>query len=78
MNEKYSSKCDVWSGGVLLFFIYFGYHPFIDTIPHNTLLKIKLMTEEKTIQLPEDCDPTIAKIIQLTIIYEDQERASWR
>ena len=41
MNEKYSSKCDVWSGGVLLFFIYFGYHPFIDTIPHNTLLKIK-------------------------------------
>jgi len=52
MNEKYSSKCDVWSGGVLLFFIYFGYHPFIDQVAHNTLIKIKDMTENKTIHLP--------------------------
>ena len=52
MNEKYSSKCDVWSGGVLLYFIYFGYHPFIDSKAHNTLIKIKEMTENKTIQIP--------------------------
>lgn len=69
MNEKYSSKCDVWSSGVLLFFIYFGYHPFVDSVAHNTLQKIKDLTENKTIHLPEDTDPTIAKIIQLTLIY---------
>lgn len=72
MNEKYSSKCDVWSGGVLLYFIYFGEHPFIDQVAHNTLIKIKNKTENKAIQLPEDCESTIAKIIQLTLIFEDQ------
>jgi serine/threonine protein kinase len=49
MNEKYSSKCDVWSGGVLLYFIYYGFHPFMDPKAHNTLQKIKDLTENKTI-----------------------------
>jgi serine/threonine protein kinase len=69
MNEKYSSKCDVWSAGVLLYFIYFGEHPFIDQVAHNTLTKIKNRTENKTIELLKDADPTISKIIQLTLIF---------
>ena len=49
MNEKYSSKCDIWSAGVLLYFIYYGEHPFMDSKAHNTLTKIKEMTEHKEI-----------------------------
>ena len=80
-NEKYSFKCDVWSAGCLLYFIYFGVHPFMDSKAaraHNTLNLIKKLTENKEIVLEATTDPTIAKIISLTLIYEDKERASWR
>lgn len=46
-NEKYSFKCDVWSAGCLLYFIYRGSHPFMDSRAHNTLALIKKMTENK-------------------------------
>jgi serine/threonine protein kinase len=49
MNEKYSAKCDVWSAGCLLYFIYFGQHPFMDKKVHNTLSLIKKKTEGKEI-----------------------------
>jgi fused-like protein len=44
MNEKYSAKCDVWSAGCLLYFIYYHEHPFMDPRAHNTLSLIKKMT----------------------------------
>ena len=80
-NEKYSFKCDVWSAGCLLYFIYYGNHPFMDqraSRAHNTLTLIKKMTENREIEIEQNTDPTIAKIISLTLIYEDKERASWR
>lgn len=80
-NEMYSFKCDVWSAGCLIYFIYYGNHPFMDARvarAHNTLTLIKKLTENKEIDIEEGTDPTIAKIISLTLIYEDKERASWR
>ena len=77
-NEKYSSKCDIWSAGCLLYFIYFGSHPFMDSRPHNTLTLIRKMCEGKDIDISENTDPTVAKILSLSLIYEDKERASWR
>jgi serine/threonine protein kinase len=77
-NERYSYKCDVWSAGCLIYFIYRGSHPFMDSKPHNTLTLIKKLTENKEIEIDESFDITIGKIISLTLIYEDQERASWR
>jgi serine/threonine protein kinase len=78
MNEKYSAKCDVWSAGCLLYFIYFGQHPFMDTRVHNTLALIKKKTENKEIELDKKTDPSVAKVLSLTLIYEERERASWR
>ncbi len=45
---------------------------------HNTLSLIKKLTENREIELDGNVDPTIAKIISLSLIYEDKERASWR
>ena len=71
-NERYSFKCDVWSAGCLLYFIYKGTHPFMDQRAHNTLSLIKKMTENKRIEIDETFDTTIGKIISLTLIYEDK------
>lgn len=77
-NFPYSAKCDVWSAGCLLYFIYYGNHPFIDSTVQNTLNKIKDLTENKKIKLSKETDPTIKALIEVTLIYEDQERATWR
>lgn len=50
----------------------------MDSKAHNTLFLIKKMTENKEIEIDETFDPIIGKIISLTLIYEDKERASWR
>jgi hypothetical protein len=36
------------------------------------------MCEGKDIDISENTDPTVAKILSLSLIYEDKERASWR
>ena len=71
----------MWSAGCLIYFIYYGNHPFMDaraSRAHNTLALIRKLTENKEIELEEGTDPTVAKIISLALIYEDKERASWR
>ena len=78
MNEPYSGKCDVWSAGCLLYFLYFGSHPFLDTSVQNTLMKIKKLTENKEIKLDNDTDITISRLIKQTLVYSDKNRASWR
>lgn len=77
-NFPYSAKCDVWSAGCLLYFIYYGYHPFIQRTVQETLKKIKLLTEGKKIELSKDTHPEIKALLELTLVYEDHERASWR
>ena len=77
-NEKYSFKCDVWAAGCIAYLLTFGYHPFLDSKPHNTLLNIQKRTEGRFIELDATADPTLLKLISLCLIYEDKERASWR
>jgi serine/threonine protein kinase len=77
-NEKYSFKCDVWAAGCIAYQLHFGIHPFIDSKPHNTLMNIKKLTENKFIELDPSTDASIAKLIGLCLIYDDKERASWR
>ena len=40
-NQVYTSKCDVWSGGCLLYQMYFGSHPFIEDSIENIKRKIQ-------------------------------------
>jgi serine/threonine protein kinase len=71
-NEKYSFKCDVWAAGCLLYFFTFGLHPFFSSKAHNTLASIRKMTEKKELEIPGNTDPSIAKLLTLTLIYDDK------
>jgi len=44
----------------------------MDNRAHNTLNLIKDLTEKKPIKIDSSFDPTIGKIISLTLIYEDK------
>ena len=68
----YSSKCDVWAAGCMLYLLYYGFHPFIDQRAHNCLNLIRKMTEDKPIELKPTTDLTIARLISLTLLYEDK------
>ena len=46
-NKPYTEKCDVWAAGCLLYFLYYRFHPFMDSSIENTKEKIKKMTENK-------------------------------
>lgn len=50
----------------------------MDSKPHNTLSLIRKLTEDKEIEIDQSFDLTIGKLISLSLIYEDKERASWR
>ena len=50
----------------------------MDSRAHNTLTLIKKLCQNKEIEIDSSFDITIGKIISLTLIYEDKERASWR
>jgi len=44
----------------------------MDKKVHNTLSLIKKKTEKKEIELDKKTDPTIAQILQMTLVYEDK------
>lgn len=50
----------------------------MDASIEKTIIKIKNLTENKPIVIKPGTDVTIGKIISLSLIYEDKERASWR
>lgn len=69
MNQPYSAKCDVWSAGSLLYFLRKGKHPFMDVSVHHTILRIQKMTMGKTIEIEDEPNPTIVKILKMSLQY---------
>ena len=50
-GEPYSSKCDVWSAGCLLYYLYFGEHLFQGVNFEEILSKISKFMEEKEVSM---------------------------
>lgn len=78
MGKPYSSRCDVWALGCLIYFLYFGRHPFEEITVGQTLTKIQEMTDNKVIIIKDDIDKSIHQLLSMCLVFSDTERASWR
>jgi serine/threonine protein kinase len=67
----YSSKCDVWSAGCMLFLLVTGKHPFLESNVSKTIKMIEEKTMKKEIALPQEdqMDPTIRYAIKRCLVY---------
>ena len=63
MGENYDSKADIWSMGVVLFELLFGYCPFED---RNIGLLIKRM-EDDPLVIPWKLNPVHDTVLQLLV-----------
>ncbi|XP_047442683.1 megakaryocyte-associated tyrosine-protein kinase isoform X2 [Mugil cephalus] len=71
-KEKFSTKSDVWSYGVLLWEIFsYGRQPY----PKMTLSEVKEKVEEGyRMEAPEDCPPAVYSIMRLCWEHEPRKR----
>lgn len=78
MGKPYSSRCDVWAFGCLIYFLYFGRHPFEEITVGQTLAKIREMTDNNVIIIKQEIDSQIHQLLKMCLVFSDTERASWR
>ncbi|KAL4451137.1 hypothetical protein ABPG74_021459 [Tetrahymena malaccensis] len=79
LNEKYSSKCDVWSMGCIFFEMLYGKPPFTAHSIISLTENIKKMVGSGPYQLP--AYPPIAQeakdILVKMLMYNEKDRISW-
>jgi len=68
-NQCYSAKCDVWSLGCLVYFLYYSVHPFMDKSVHDTVLKIEKMTKGKDIVIQQGTHPYVERLLKKCLKY---------
>lgn len=80
MNEGYSSKCDVWSMGCILFEMIFGFPPFNAFSIFSLVENIKAKVANGPYRLPSSINPLspdVAQLIQSMLMFEEKKRYSW-
>ena len=74
-GEEYTIKADIWSLGVVLFRMLYGYCPF----ESNNIGKLILLIEQEEIKIPRDkgISPEVVKLLRRMITKNPEMRADW-
>ena len=75
VNEgKYDQRCDIWSAGIILYFMIYGTVPFLE----KNILKLKSLVESKTkevdLELPNypEISPEVGAVLKGMIRYNQE------
>lgn len=74
-GEEYSIKADIWSLGVVLFRMLYGFCPF----ESNNIGKLIMIMEEEDIKFPSEpkISPEVTKLLRRMITKNPVHRADW-
>jgi len=73
-EDPYSTKCDVWSTGIVLYELIFGYTPWCARSTMELFNTIK----NTPLQFPHLISPKTRDLIEKMLRVKDEERISWR
>lgn len=81
-GEPYGPKCDVWSVGILLFFMLYGYHPFIPKGEESKISNLSNLLkniENKEILFTDKParSQTVKNLLKNMLAKKEEERYSW-
>jgi serine/threonine protein kinase len=79
MGEKYSSKCDVFSVGVILFEMLYGFHPFFQNKKLNGIQGLIQELKLSRLRFPDSprINPAILQLLTRMLAIQEQDRCSW-
>lgn len=74
-GQEYTIKTDIWSLGVVLFRMLFGYCPFSS----SNIGKLIMLIEEVDLQIPSEpkVSPEVVKLMRRMITKDPKMRAEW-
>lgn len=81
-GEKYSAKCDVWSVGILLFYMLYGFHPFIPKGEESKIGSLQQLLKNidmKDIYFPEKPirSQKVKTLLKNMLGKKEEDRCSW-
>jgi len=81
-GERYGPKCDVWSVGILLYTMLYGFHPFISKSEENkvtNLVGLLKNIETREVKFPEKParSQTIKKLLIRMLGKKEEDRLAW-
>lgn len=82
-GEPYGPKCDVWSVGILLYTMLYGFHPFIsknEEAKVTNLIQLLKNIENREVKFPEKParSQTVKKLLVNMLGKKEEDRLSWK
>ena len=74
-KEKYGYECDMWSLGIIIYFLHYGNYPYSAVTASGILNQIKIQKQDI---LKKSGDPDFDKLIRQLLIPERKGRITWK